>query len=96
MSQPLPTEAQVRTTATELLNAAAAGGGRPTASALAAHLGISRPQLYRHTGRWSTSFSTLPPSRQPPAGGLPEAPRPATTRRILPGTGAPTGSSAAT
>jgi AcrR family transcriptional regulator len=48
MSQPLPTEAQVRTAATELLNAAAAGSGRPTATALAAHLGISRPQLYRH------------------------------------------------
>ncbi len=48
MSQPLPTEAQVRTAATELINAAAAGGGRPTATALAAHLGISRPQLYRH------------------------------------------------
>jgi len=46
MRQPLPTEAQVRAATTELLKAA--GGGRPTATALAAHLGISRPALYRH------------------------------------------------
>lgn len=46
MRQPLPTEAQVRATAAELLETV--GGGRPTATALAAHLGISRPALYRH------------------------------------------------
>ncbi len=47
MRQPLPTEAQVRAAATELLKAAMAGG-RPTATQLAARLGISRPALYRH------------------------------------------------
>ncbi len=47
MRQPLPTEAQVRAVTAELLTATA-DGGRPTATALAAHLGISRPALYRH------------------------------------------------
>ncbi len=47
MRHPLPTEAQVRTAAAELLGAAASSG-QPTATALAAHLGISRPALYRH------------------------------------------------
>jgi AcrR family transcriptional regulator len=47
MSTPLPTEAQVRSATTESLKAAA-GGGRPTATALAARLGISRPALYRN------------------------------------------------
>lgn len=47
MRQPLPTKAQVRAAATELLKGAM-DGGRPTATALAAHLGISRPALYRH------------------------------------------------
>jgi AcrR family transcriptional regulator len=47
MRQPLPTEAQVRAAATGLLKVAM-DGGRPTATALAAHLGISRPALYRH------------------------------------------------
>jgi AcrR family transcriptional regulator len=43
----LPTQAQVRAATAELLKATA-DGGRPTATALAAHLGISRPALYRH------------------------------------------------
>jgi AcrR family transcriptional regulator len=46
MSHPLPTEAQVLAAAAELLKTV--GSGRPTATALAAHLGISRPALYRH------------------------------------------------
>jgi AcrR family transcriptional regulator len=42
----LPTEAQVRAAAAELLETV--GGGRPTATALATRVGISRPALYRH------------------------------------------------
>lgn len=47
MRRPLPADAQVRGAAVELLKAAARGG-RPTATALAARVGISRPALYRH------------------------------------------------
>jgi len=47
VSHPLPTEAQVRAAAAELLKAAARRG-RPAATALAARVGISRPALYRH------------------------------------------------
>ena len=47
MRHPLPAEAQVRAAVAELLKAAARGG-RPTATALADRVGISRPALYRH------------------------------------------------
>lgn len=44
----LPAEAQVRAAIAHLLQQATAGNARPTATALATHLGISRPALYRH------------------------------------------------
>jgi hypothetical protein len=44
----LPTDGEVRAAITHLLEQAAAGNGRPTATALATRLGISRPALYRH------------------------------------------------
>jgi AcrR family transcriptional regulator len=44
----LPSEAEVRAAIAHLLEQAAFGNGRPTAVALAARLGISRPALYRH------------------------------------------------
>jgi DNA-binding transcriptional ArsR family regulator len=44
----LPAEAEVRAAMAHLLQRAAADGIRPTAVALAARLGISRPALYRH------------------------------------------------
>ena len=44
----LPTDGEVRAAIAHLLEQAAAGNGRPTATALAARLGISRPALYRH------------------------------------------------
>jgi DNA-binding transcriptional ArsR family regulator len=44
----LPTDGEVRAAITHLLEQAVADNGRPTATALAAHLGISRPALYRH------------------------------------------------
>src|SRR6266545_2293223 len=43
----LPTDAEVRAAITYLLEQANAGDGRPTATALAARVGISRPALYR-------------------------------------------------
>lgn len=44
----LPGDAEVRAAIGHLLERAADGDGRPTATALAALLGISRPALYRH------------------------------------------------
>jgi DNA-binding transcriptional ArsR family regulator len=44
----LPSDGEVRAAIAHLLEQAAAGNGRPTATALAARLGISRPALYRH------------------------------------------------
>jgi AcrR family transcriptional regulator len=44
----LPTDGEVRSAIAHLVKQAAAGNGRPTATALAARLGISRPALYRH------------------------------------------------
>jgi AcrR family transcriptional regulator len=44
----LPTDGEVRSAIDHLVKQAAAGNGRPTAKALAARLGISRPALYRH------------------------------------------------
>ena len=44
----LPTDGEVRSAIAHLAKQAAAGNGRPTATALAARLGISRPALYRH------------------------------------------------
>jgi len=44
----LPAEAQVRAAIAHLLQQATAGNARPTATALATHLEISRPALYRH------------------------------------------------
>jgi AcrR family transcriptional regulator len=44
----LPAEAEVRAAMTHLIKHATTAGTRPTATALAAHLGISRPALYRH------------------------------------------------
>jgi AcrR family transcriptional regulator len=44
----LPGDAEVRAAIGHLLEQAADGNGRPTATALAARLGISRPALYRH------------------------------------------------
>jgi AcrR family transcriptional regulator len=43
----LPADGEVRAAIAHLLEEAAAGDGRPTATALAARLGISRPTLYR-------------------------------------------------
>jgi AcrR family transcriptional regulator len=44
----LPPEGEVRAAIAHLVQQAAAGGARPTATALAARVGISRPALYRH------------------------------------------------
>jgi DNA-binding transcriptional ArsR family regulator len=44
----LPAEAEVRAAMTHLVKHATIAGARPTATALAARLGISRPALYRH------------------------------------------------
>jgi AcrR family transcriptional regulator len=44
----LPTDREVRAAVDHLLMQAAAGDARPTATALAARLGVSRPALYRH------------------------------------------------
>jgi AcrR family transcriptional regulator len=44
----LPAEAEVRAAMTHLVKHATTAGARPTATALAARLGISRPALYRH------------------------------------------------
>jgi AcrR family transcriptional regulator len=44
----LPAEAEVQAAVAHLIQQATAGNGRPTATALATHLGISRPALYRH------------------------------------------------
>jgi len=44
----LPAEAEVRAAIAHLVQQASAGNARPTATALATHLGISRPALYRH------------------------------------------------
>jgi AcrR family transcriptional regulator len=44
----LPTNGEVRSAIAHLVKQAAAGNGRPTATALATRLGISRPALYRH------------------------------------------------
>jgi DNA-binding transcriptional ArsR family regulator len=44
----LPAEAEVRAAIAHLLRQAAANNAPPTATALAARLGISRPALYRH------------------------------------------------
>ena len=44
----LPTDGKVRAAIADLVTQAAAGNGRPTATALATRLGISRPALYRH------------------------------------------------
>jgi AcrR family transcriptional regulator len=44
----LPPDAEVRAAVAWLLEQAVANGIRPTATALAARVGISRPALYRH------------------------------------------------
>jgi AcrR family transcriptional regulator len=44
----LPAEAEVQAAVAHLIQQATVGDGRPTATALATHLGISRPALYRH------------------------------------------------
>jgi AcrR family transcriptional regulator len=44
----LPTDTQVRAVMAQLLADAAVGTASPTATALAARVGISRPALYRH------------------------------------------------
>lgn len=44
----LPAAAEVRAAMAHLLEQAAAGARRPTATALAARVGISRPALYRY------------------------------------------------
>lgn len=43
-----PNDAQVRAAMAQLLADAAAGTATPTATALAARIGLSRPALYRH------------------------------------------------
>jgi DNA-binding transcriptional ArsR family regulator len=44
----MPADAEVRAAMTHLIKHATPAGTRPTATALAARLGISRPALYRH------------------------------------------------
>jgi AcrR family transcriptional regulator len=44
----LPGDGEIRAAIAHLLEQAASGNGRPTATALAIRLGISRPALYRH------------------------------------------------
>jgi AcrR family transcriptional regulator len=48
MRADLPSETQVRAAMTALLTDAAAGGARPTVTALARRVGVSRPGLYRN------------------------------------------------
>lgn len=63
----LATEAQVRAAMTQLLELAARGIARASATALAAQLGISRPALYRHYRPLVDELLASPPLRPPSA-----------------------------
>src|SRR6266542_4894573 len=85
MRHPLPTEAQVRAAAAELLTPWAAAGRPPRHWPPVS--GSAAPRSIGTTCPWSTSRWRLPPSRPPPANGPLEALPPAGTRTTLPGCG---------